>query len=680
MENKENSTMEISERETYSFWDNQINEIKKDSEYKAYLKTANIILNRYQNRKNTAKSEIVSITEYGDSRICNDGYNVIFKITETILPFLIPYIPEIIVERQNKDKDPVGNLASRILERCLNNFTKEPIFKNIIDIATKDGWIQGQGVAWLGKEEIIKRTEIINELGETTIQDVMERQEITIDYVAPEDFFHNKARNEKELDWVARRVFLSKEDFEREFEKDASNYLEKGEKAKTKNKAIVFEIWDKVDRKIRYFAEQKREEGKSDELLKSEDYPEGFDFDFPCECLQFVKKTNSLIPTPILDNIIYLQELIDTQTRKIKSINDDLQIKGVYDKSIGQLEKALSSNNENKLYPIEFNKDGSLQNAIMFFPLQEIITALQTNIDARQNNIDKAMELIGDNPILEGITNSQDAYGTNRLKGSFGTMRVQEYQKYKVEFLDKLLKKIGTIFCSFADYFLVEYSNIEFDTNQEDRALLPQAIKLLKNEKLKKCRLIIETDSTKAYYDESYRTQLNEFFTSLINDLNQSAGIIQAVPSFAGVFKAIVMAKVRSQRVGRNFESDIERAIDQSIQQLMMQQSQPQDNGKMQAEIQKSQVELQKANIMAQQKSQELQARVQIETMKQQAEDNRQQEVLKKDYRQQDINQQIAETKALLEKQKLDLAREELHAEAMLKAQGLNANIGTNLM
>ena len=70
MENKENSTMEIGERETYSFWDNQINEIKKDSEYKAYLKTANIILNRYQNRKNTAKSEIVSITEYGDSKIC----------------------------------------------------------------------------------------------------------------------------------------------------------------------------------------------------------------------------------------------------------------------------------------------------------------------------------------------------------------------------------------------------------------------------------------------------------------------------------------------------------------------------------------------------------------------------------------------------------------------------------
>ena len=174
--------------------------------------------------------------------------------------------------------------------------------------------------------------------------------------------------------------------------------------------------------------------------------------------------------------------------------------------------------------------------------------------------------------------------------------------------------------------------------------------------------------------------QLNEFFTSLINDLNQSAGIIQAVPSFAGVVKAIVMAKVRRQRVGRNVESDIERAIDQSIQQLMMQQSQPQDDEKMQAEIQKSQVELQKANIMAQQKSQELQARVQIETMKQQAEDNRQQENLKKDYRQQDINQQIAEAKALLEKQKLDLAREELHTEAMLKAQGLNANIGTNLM
>lgn len=681
MEIEEKKT-ELKERETYNYWNKQINDVEKDNEYKDYLKTANTILNRYQNRKIEKITEITSITEYGTSKICNDGYNIIFKITETILPFLIPYLPEIIVERQNKDKDPVGNLASRILERCINNFCKEPNFKNVIDIVTKDGWLQGQGVAWLRKEEEIQQSEVINKITNEVVglEEEIEKQEVTIDYVAPEDFFHNKARNEKELEWVARRVFLNKAEFEKNFEgKNVNDYIEKNEDNKLKDKVIIFEIWDKIDRKIRYFAE-KKEKNNNEEVLKSEDYPQGFDFDFPCECLQFVKKTNSLIPTPILENIIYLQELIDTQTRKIKNINDDLQIRGIYDKTIGQLDKALSGNNNDKLYPIEFNKDGSLQNCIVFFPLQEIITALQTNIEARQNNIDKAMELIGDNPILEGITNNQDAYGTNRIKGSFGTMRVQEYQKYKVDFLDKILKKIGTIFCSFDDYFLVEYSNIEFDLNEEDKAILPQAIQLLKNEKLKKYRLIIETDSTKAYYDESYRMQLNDFFGSLINNLNQSASIIQAVPSFAYVLKEIIMANIRSQKIGRSFENDIEKAIDITIQQLMSQQSQPQDDGKAQVEMQKAQIELQKANITAQQKSQELQTRAQIEAMKQEAENKRHEETLRKDYRQQDINQQIAEAKALLEKEKLDLAREELYTEATLKEQGLNSNIGTNLM
>lgn len=685
MENK--SITEVKERDTYSFWEQQISEVKKDNEYKAYLKTANIILNRYQNRKSETKADIVSITEYGDSKICNDGYNIIFKTTETILPFLIPYIPEIIVERQNKDKDPIGNLASRILERCINNYVKEPNFKDIMSVTTKDGWIQGQGITWLGKEETVKQYETQNQnidgtMGEVEIVEETDSQKVVIDYVAPEDFFHNQARNEKELDWVARRIFLSKEDFESQFDdKNADDFIEKGENKKNKNKIIVFEIWDKVDRKIRYFAEKKKTGDKvGDNLLKSEDYPEGFDFDFPCECLQFIKKTNSLIPTPILDNIIYLQDLIDAQTRKIKSINEQLQIKGVYDKSIGQLDKALSSNNNDKLYPIDFNKDGSLQNAIMFFPLTEIITALKTNIEARQNNIDKAMELIGDNPILEGITNNQDAYGTNRIKGSFGTMRVQEYQKYKVEFLDKVLNKIGIILCSFDEYFLIEYSNILFDITEEEQQNLTAAIALLKNEKLKKCRLIIETDSTKAYYDENYRMQMNEFFTSLINNLNASASILQAVPAFSGVLKSIIMANVRSQRIGRSFESDIEKAIDASIQQLMQQQAQPQQQPDKTGEIMaKAQADLQLKNLDNQQKSQELQVKVQTETMKEQEENKRHQATLQKDYRQQDINKQIADAKALLEQEKIELGRQELETEAILEAQGIKANIGTSI-
>ncbi len=672
---------DVKERDTYSFWEQQIRSVKDSQEYKDYLKTAKVILNRYNNRQCRIDNNILNITEYGDSKISNDGYNIVYKITDTILPFIIPYIPEIVVERKDKDNDIIANISSRVLERLLNNFCKEDDFKDIIDDITRDAWLQGQGVAWVNKEIKVKQFESVNEFGENVISEEIDDECITIDYVAPEDFFHNTARNEKELEWVSKRIFLSKNDFQNKFEvEDIDEYIDKTNKSFKKDKIIVYEIWDKVDRKIRYFSEKTNvKESTNDNLLKIEDYPEGFDFDFPCVILQFFKKTNSLIPTPILDNIIYLQQVIDLQTRKIKLLNDELQIKMIYDKSLGGLDSALSANNNNKAYPVEnmdkFAERG-LQNIIMFFPLDEIINALKITIEARQNNIDKAMELVGDNPILEGITNSQEAYGTNRIKGSFGTMRVQEYQKIKINFLNKLLKKISTIFCTFDPYFLIKQSNIMFDLSEDDKKFLPQSLEMLKQETVRNIRLIIETDSTKAYYDEGYRMQINDFFSSLINNLGVASNTVQIVPAFAGVLKNIIMATIRSQRIGRSFESEIDKALDHSIQQLMQQQTSNQqiqpDPTKI-AEIQaKGQIELQKTQMEIAQRNKESEDKFKYEMFKQTEENKRKEADIAKDYRKQDIDREIAEAKLLL-------ANKELELEADLESQGIKANIGTGV-
>jgi hypothetical protein len=271
-----------------------------------------------------------------------------------------------------------------------------------------------------------------------------------------------------------------------------------------------------------------------------------------------------------------LQKRIDSLSARISAIEDMIKVKVAHDKSIKEMESFLSDANDNKSIGVDMSKyaDKGIQNAMWFLPLDQICATMDKLTLKRQQIIDSAKNQLSVNPILEGITNSSEAYGTNRIKGSFGTMPVQEYQSVIVDFIKNSMIKICDVAAQeFEPESLARLSGLQFIESAPE--LKSAAIELVKDERMRKMQLSVDVESTKAYYDEAYKSEIDEFYTSLLADIKTAADIASGAPELLPVLKEIIMAKVRARRVGRTFEQNIEKAIDAQIQKLEQQSQNP---------------------------------------------------------------------------------------------------------
>src|SRR5690242_7293558 len=76
-------------------------------------------------------------------------FNILWSNVQTLLPSLYARRPEPIVERRFLDHDPVGRVASTILERCLKYELEDNGYLNAIKAAVLDYLLSGRGQVWV---------------------------------------------------------------------------------------------------------------------------------------------------------------------------------------------------------------------------------------------------------------------------------------------------------------------------------------------------------------------------------------------------------------------------------------------------------------------------------------------------------------------------------------------------
>ena len=123
------------DKNTSSFWQERIKEVTKGARYTAFKKQGENIEKRYRNEEEN--KDKVSLMK--------NGYPLMFSNYKTLKPYLCPYIPNIIVDRANKDKDNVARVSSEILERCVNEIVERASLKEIIDGVKFDACLPGLG-------------------------------------------------------------------------------------------------------------------------------------------------------------------------------------------------------------------------------------------------------------------------------------------------------------------------------------------------------------------------------------------------------------------------------------------------------------------------------------------------------------------------------------------------------
>lgn len=646
------------------YWQKQLERATNDRLYKKWLKASKSIVRRYRNE--SFKDKSLNSNE--------DGYNLLYRNVAVRLPFILPFIPKVQVERTNRDNDSVARIASMILERISNKIIDVDDFKSALDSAKLDAELSNMGVIWVSYDPKDKNGLL--------------KEDVKFEFIEHSDFLWQKSKSWSDCEWVARRIRLTEEDFRKQFKgisfesvvKDTAydkledlNIVDSDDKVE--QTISVYEIWHKKEKKVYIY------QPTNETVLAECAYP--YDIDFPCaKPLSYDVFVDSTVPVSRHAQYLSQYEAIDKINKRINKVKELLRVCGAYDAGVPDFGKIFDKDNENNLIGLKNTEkyQGKDINAMLWLydptPAVNALAQLKTTRDEYINDIQKG---IGVYDVLEGETNAQEAYGTNRLKGSFGTMRMQDDQKDAIYFVQETIRIACDIICQvFEPLSIVQYSTIEY--TMETLPMIEQAVMLLKDEMLKDTRLTISLEDVRSYYDSEYKANLSEMWNSVFTQLQGSMSIITNIPEMAGICKVAMMSMIRSYKVGAFVEQEMEKAIDGAIQAY---QNRPKDQPtpemiKAQNEQAKLQLEQTKVQMQAQESAQRLQKEIANDGVKAELENKRVEAETAKII----SDRQINEAKLELMHREEDRKDRELEAEtrlAIYQALHPQQKVDTNL-
>ena len=288
-----------------------------------------------------------------DTRQNEARYNILWSNIQTMIPNVFARLPQPEVSRRYKDKDPVGRVASMILERALEYEVEAyPDYENAVRNSVEDRLLPGRGIAWVRYMPVMKDVEMPEqpmqamdgEEGTQISEDtpktypVIDYECSPCDYVAWKDFGHNLSRTWEEVSMVWRVVPMNREELVERFGEEIGEQIpldmkSGGRDADTaspeelaKMKANIYELWDKKEKRCVWMSKSHQK------ALDVKDDPLGLDGFFPCpKPLYATTTTDSLIPVP--DYALYqdLAKELDTLTDRINGLADSIKVVGVYD-------------------------------------------------------------------------------------------------------------------------------------------------------------------------------------------------------------------------------------------------------------------------------------------------------------------------------------------------------------
>lgn len=405
------------------------------------------------------------VKRYKDDRGANDTdlrvssrFNAFWANVQTQMPSLYSRNPKPDIQRRFKDADPVGRVASDVLERCVSVFCDTDLFYATMRRAVKSYKLEGRGTTW---ERYVPHMEPAPELtdsvGAGNDADVPEQityEETLTDYVHMADFGHNICRTPDEIWCGWRIVYMTRAALVKRFgEKGQTiplDYVQKDLSGEKLNdgiaKASIYELWDKERRCAVWFHKTIPEalDLRPDPLKL-----DGF-FPFPTPLLANLAN-DSCIPTPdyIESQDQYIE--LDDITSRIAALTKAVKVAGVYDASVEGLSRLLNEGVENKLIPVEnynlLTEKGGLENAISLLPLKDIVEALTSLYAARDKVKEDLHEISGIPDIARGQSDANETLGAQELKTSFAINRISDDQRDIQRFVREQIRLKVDIIC-----------------------------------------------------------------------------------------------------------------------------------------------------------------------------------------------------------------------------------------
>lgn len=602
---KEASSADIARR-----WLSELQLSKKQDE--KFITKGRKIVRRYRDDRGTDGFDYIQ-----------KRFNILWSNVQTMLPALYGRTPRAQVERRYKDQDPVGRTAAQILERALQyEIDHYGDFDASNKAAVLDRLLPGRGVVWVRFEtKEVEGPEVTESEGEEAMEPSEEYECTPTDYVYWEDFRCSPARCWDEVTWVARRVYMTRDDLVKRFGEEAKdvplthepiglNELEnqgasQGE-IDAQKKAQVWEIWSKPEKMVYWVAEE------YSRILDKKDDPYGLDNFWPCPRPLFATQTTDTI-VPVADYLLYQDQAdeLDRVTGRIGQLVEACKVVGIYDSSQAAVQRMLSEGTNNTMIPCDtwaaFGEKGGMKGVVDWLPLDMVLKALNEMYMAREQTKQVIYEITGLSDIIRGASIASETATAQQIKSQYASLRLKRLQNDVAMFTSEILRIKAQLMADlYRPEVLIQMSGI---MGTEDAQYAQDAVMLLKQEPSRSFRIEVATDSLVEMDEQAEKQSRVEFLQAAGGFMQQALPVVQASPAMGPLVAEMLLFGVRAFKAGRPLENAFDTA--------MAQMQQPQE--------QKPDPEMAKVEAQTQAEQAKLQGQAMIEQFKQQQETQREQ-------------------------------------------------------
>ena len=638
-------------------------------------------------------------------------FNILWSNISVLFPALYGRQAKPEVSRRYMDQDPVGRMACTMLERVVEyEVTQFSDFDGAMRGVVEDRLLPGRGTAWLRYEPIIvsEAPEPMMPTMEGTeegaqITDVEEIERVDsahspVDYVYWQDFIHSPARHWEEVWWVARWVYMTKDEGIERFGDVFKNVpmQSQADDVDSKNpmtaksaygkKAKVAEIWNKRTKKVCWIAK-----GYPQALDERDDPLELEEF-FPCPKPLLATTTNgSLIPVPDYCEYEDQAQELDNLTQRIYLLVKACKAVGVFNAEFKELGRMFSEGVDNKLFPVTswaaMSEKGGLKGAIDMMDTSAIIKTLQQLYASREVVKQSIYEIMGISDILRGASNASETLGAQQLKANFGSLRLRASQGDVARFATDLFRMKAQIVCKFyPPELIVEMSGVMNTPEGQDPQLLQAAIQMLSNSTIRDFHIQVEADSLAQIDEQAEKQNAQEAVSAIGGFLEASLPMMQGAPEMLPMMSEMLLFLVRRYRAGRGLEGAIEKSMKALEDKAKQMQQQPPPNPEMmklqaeqQAEQMRMQAQAQTEQMKVQAQGQIEQTKAQLEMQMQQAEQQAtlQLEQMKEQFAQAMANQELqVKAREMQGREEYERWKTELDAATKIMVAQINAKAG----
>lgn len=371
------------------------------------------------------------------NEVADRQLSIFFANMEVLKPAIYSRPPKAAVVPRHRKRQKLARTASELLQRVGDMLLERADVHDVLQSARDHALLTSRAQAWLS---MVVEEEALDGFVESVKIEFLHR-----------DFLHEVARSWPEVGWVARRFYLSRPRFIERFGEEMYSELEftKRDDQGEQEKAEVWEIWDKVERRVVWISPD-AEAVFLDEADPSDPESgvlqlEGF---WPCpRPIWFCKEPETLLPVP--ERLQYVDQLTEVNelTERIAALCEALQMRGFYpagDTDVGAaVEKAMRNREPHAhLIPVSsFAALGgqNLKDAIVWLPIENIAQTIQQCVAVRQQIIQDIYEVTGIADIHRGNSDPNETASAQQIKNQWGGVRIRDRQQEVARFARDIL-------------------------------------------------------------------------------------------------------------------------------------------------------------------------------------------------------------------------------------------------